>query len=536
MTPTSLEEDALLEVLEAEVPQDPAQQAGPAITASHFVKGGLWGVGGQVLTLALSLIATPFVIRLLGPTSYGILALVNVVIGYASLSDLGMGQASTKFGAEAFGRRDAVEESAVIWTALLVVIVPASLLSGAMFLSADLLATTLLHVPPDLHRAATIALQLAAVVLFVRSISVVLNTPHMVRLRQDLVSGINNGGGAIQVAFVPLVLWWLHGGVASAVAVFAIVGIGIAIAHAIVACYFLPALRVPRLAHGHVRAIVRYGWSNVALVIVSLVGFNAEKFMVSGFASADALAYYSVAFTLTRLLSVLPGAISPMLLPAFARLNGEGPRAPVQKLYKRSLRWLLLVNLPGAVIMIALAGPLLRAWAGADYAAQSALPTALLVIGMVANALCYVPMMLLQAIGRIDLIVRYFSLMLIPYLVGTALCVHYWGSVGAAAAWSVRAIAEYVLMARAARAASGHSPALKPTIARSLVPTLAMGALLVLAPAALTASIPGLLVTIAAASAVYALLAWLIVLTSDERHWLTHTVGGTLARLTRAAV
>src|SRR5262249_29891911 len=179
VTPTTITHDNRATVEPTASPVTPAVTAPPA---SHFVKGGLWGVGGQVLTLGLSLIATPFVIRLLGPTGYGILALVNVVVGYGALSDLGMGQASTKFGAEAFGRQDAEEESAVIWTALFVVLVPATVLSSALFVAAPVLASVLLHVPEDAHRAATLAFRFAAVVLFVRAMANVLNTPHMVRL------------------------------------------------------------------------------------------------------------------------------------------------------------------------------------------------------------------------------------------------------------------------------------------------------------------------------------------------------------------
>src|SRR2546429_9020696 len=86
---------------------------------SKVVRGSAWSVGGQGVTLLASLVATPFVIRLLGPEGYGVLALINVLIGYLAFTDLGMGTASTRFGADAHARDDDGDaEAAVIWTSL----------------------------------------------------------------------------------------------------------------------------------------------------------------------------------------------------------------------------------------------------------------------------------------------------------------------------------------------------------------------------------------------------------------------------------
>src|SRR6267378_1205012 len=73
----------------------------PGLT-SRVVRGSIWHLTGQGVTM----LATPFVIRLLGPQQYGIVAFVNVLIGYLSFADMGMGTASTRFGALAHARGD----------------------------------------------------------------------------------------------------------------------------------------------------------------------------------------------------------------------------------------------------------------------------------------------------------------------------------------------------------------------------------------------------------------------------------------------
>jgi O-antigen/teichoic acid export membrane protein len=84
---------------------DKSEFTQPGMTAK-VIGGGMWTLAGQAIILGASLIFTPFVIRLLGTESYGVLALINLLIGYISFADFGMGTTSTKFGSEAFAKQD----------------------------------------------------------------------------------------------------------------------------------------------------------------------------------------------------------------------------------------------------------------------------------------------------------------------------------------------------------------------------------------------------------------------------------------------
>ena len=103
---------------------------------TRVARGSLWSLGGQGATLLASLIATPFVIRLLGPEAYGVLALLNVTMGYLAFSDMGMSAASTRFAAERHSLGDEAGESAAIWTSLLIVLLPTLLVSALLILAA----------------------------------------------------------------------------------------------------------------------------------------------------------------------------------------------------------------------------------------------------------------------------------------------------------------------------------------------------------------------------------------------------------------
>src|ERR1700754_1954573 len=132
----------------------PASLAPPPVSSAGMmtkvVRGSLWTLSGQGVTILAALVATPFVIRLLGTESYGVLSLINVLIGYLSFSDMGMGTASTRFGGEAFARDDAPGEAAVIWTSLVIALVPALLIAGTLILTAAPIVQYALKLPEHL--------------------------------------------------------------------------------------------------------------------------------------------------------------------------------------------------------------------------------------------------------------------------------------------------------------------------------------------------------------------------------------------------
>ena len=93
-----------IDLLTASAAQTPAA----AGMTTRVARGTLWTLVGHGAVMVASLVATPFTIRMLGPESYGVLALVNVLVGYLAFTDVGMGLTATRFRngrARSVGRR-----------------------------------------------------------------------------------------------------------------------------------------------------------------------------------------------------------------------------------------------------------------------------------------------------------------------------------------------------------------------------------------------------------------------------------------------
>lgn len=490
------------------------------------LRGSVWSFGGQTVALLASLIATPVVIRLLGVDAYGVLTLITVLIGYAGASDLGMGEASTRFSAVRHTAGDADGEARVVWTALLVLTVPTALVAVTLILAAGPIIDALVTLPDWLRLQAVLALRIAAVGFLARVLATVANTPHLVRLRLDVVAVINATASVAQIVLVPVLLWF-GGGLVAAAAVGTISATAALVAHAIAARRFLPALTRPRLEVEIITPLLRYGGATMVIVLAGLVAFNGEKLVIAKVLSATALAYYGVAFTLARLLALVPGAIAQSIFPAFARLQGDADRDALHALYDRALRVLVVLGVPSAAILCLLARPFLTAWAGPDFGRESLAPMYILTIGSLIDGLSYIPRAALNAKNRPDLAARLHLIDLAPYLVAAFLLTRAYGVSGAAAAWALRATSDCVVMLILARRSAGaisFMPALLRVIPAAAMLAVSVAVLLIFQPS------PFVVIPVAAiALAAYAGLVWTRVLTREERSmadtWL-QTRGG----------
>ena len=418
----------------------------PVGVTTRVVHGALWSFSGQIATAAALFVATPLVIRRLGSEAYGVLALVNLLLGYLSFADVGMGDASTRFAAGAHERGDSRGESAVVWTTLAIAAVPTLAGAAALAFGARVLAVRVFHLPPALQDAGTAAFRIAALGFVARSLGGVLNTPQLVRLRFASLTLINAGLTVAQIALVPIVLA-LGGGLVGAVWVIAGAAAAMTLAHAVVGWSLLPELARPKFDRAMLATLTRFGIAVSASAFMNIALASGEKLMLTWFASVRALAHYSVAMSLAGLVAMAPAAIGQALTPAFARLGSLTDRSALQQLYARALRATVFSSVPVTLGLCLIARPFFTRWAGPEFGDESTGPFYILAAGLLFNVVACVPYRLMLAQGHADFLARYHAIELVPYVVGAAMLTYALGAVGAAAAWTLRqAVATIVLL------------------------------------------------------------------------------------------
>ena len=423
--------------------QAPTLDTSPGLTAGVAL-GAVWTMAGQGVSVLALLVSTPFVLRLLGQEGYAIFMIVNALIAYISCAEFGMGTASTRFAADAFGRCDADGESNAIWTSLIIVMIPATVAAVAVTIAAQPIVERVLNIPFGWRDSAILGLRIAGLGFVFRCISSVLNTLAIVRLRMDIYTSVTAGTAVFQAVALPVALYF-RAGVVTATLVVAAANLLALVLHLFFACKLQPAVMKPHISYHIAKKLLRFGAGVFISALAASCLLNTEKLFLARLSSLSTVAHYSVAATLAGLLGVAPAAIIQSLLPAFGRLQATSNKNALQKLYTRAIRGNLLWLCPAIAMLVVSAKWFLVYWAGYDYGIGALAPFYILLLGFAFNTFALVPYTLLMALGRSDLVARIHLAELLPYLVCAAILVWQFGAVGAAIGYTLRLGTDAVL-------------------------------------------------------------------------------------------
>lgn len=496
-----------------------SEQVPPAATGmgGAVARSGMWTVTGQMAGLLVALVATPFTIRLLGESRYGLWSLLQTGLIWVGLADLGMTTASTRFAGEAHERNDAEGESIATWTGATISVLATCVVAGIAAILARPIVSDLMNAPPGLVAPGAIALRIVAVGVIITAATGNLSTPLTVRLRWRTYTWITQGGAILQVVLIPVVLVSVGGGVISAATV-ATVTSGVALAAImIVAVRLQPALRKPRVSRAVGRRMFAFSLPLTLAGLAEVPLTTADRLLLGFYRSTVVVAYYTVAMRLATLASMVPAAASQPLFPAVIRLRASGQEGASRRLYGQILTASFLLFTPLLLVVALIAKPFLTLWAGPAYGLHSTLPCYLLLFGVWISSLGWLAQTYLVAADFGPTIARIRVLQIVPYVLAAAVLTSQFGAIGAAIAWSARtaidAIAYFVLGWRAIRLPP--SPLSERAI-RCVLLLLALAAAVVAAALATTGLVP----RIAYGSVLlcgYGLVLWLLVLADSER-------------------
>lgn len=493
---------------------------------TKVVKGSLWTLAGQVAPLAVSLVTTPFTIRMLGTEGYGVFILIGLIPTYLGFADFGMGMASTKFGSEAYAEGDLEKEARVVRTAALISLCTSVPIAALLMIFAGYIIS-LFNVPAEFTSQATLALRLASVTFVINFLCGIFNTPQLARLRMDLNTLINATSRILGLLATPIVLY-LGYGIVGAITVLLIASVLNLIGHLIVSRSLLPHLVRRTIDPSTVRPAIKFGGGLIFAGIAGLLLANIEKGFLSAVSSVVELAYYSVAFVLAGVLTMFSSAMSQSLLPAFARLQLESDEIRLNNVYNRAIRINVIWLIPAAVVLAIFSRLFFSLWAGPDFGTGSTPPFFILLFGLIFHVITYLPFTAIMAAGRSDLIARIYWFELLPYLVIVGILVYNRGILGAAIAWSLRIAVDAVVLLYFANRVSGVRPSIQNVVRIVVVGFVFLVPLLLVFYFGETNFL--ILISVVAALMVYFYLLWRFALHVEEVAFIRQKMSSLLGR------
>jgi O-antigen/teichoic acid export membrane protein len=495
---------------------------------AQVAAAGAWGFGGRAVLLLANLLATPFLIRLLGPASYGLWTLLLLATTWAGYADLGMGIASTKFGASYYTRGDSQGESSVVWTALGLVAITTGCVATAIALAAHSVLASPLHVERGLVSAGTVALRIGCAIFVLQSVAGIVNTPQVVRLKWSQWTVFTTAVNVLGTVGAPVALAVFRGGVTTVAVVTLATSVLLVTGNLLLAVRLQPALIRPRFDKAVLRKLLAYGGTLTIAGLALVPLTSAERFFLAHNHSTTAVAFLAVAGNLATTLQVFPEQLTAPFLPGLARLEAAGRLQDLRALYRKGLSGLFLLVTPAAVLLAFIARPFLSLWAGPQYGAHSTTPFLVILAGVWFDCLASMPISYMLSSGRAKLIARIRVGELIPYLAAAWILTEKFGVIGAASVWSAGCVLDSVLLfAAARRVMSLPCLPLSDQRLRSFAGPLALGGVAMLL-AQVTSGLTARLVWSAVLTLAYGAAVWYLILTSRERHGLMVLAGRAL--------
>ncbi len=360
-------------------------------TAANYV--------GQIVTIAVWFLLTPFILDQLGATQYGLWVLVASFLAYGTLLDLGVNEAVVKYVAEHRARGESEKASSLIATTLwiyagigLIVFVVGCLIAAPLI--------DLFNLPADERDTGIWLVRLTAFGLAVElpagTAFAVLRGLH----RFDLMNLIGSAAMLTLAGGTALVLL-LGGGVLWMAAI----SVPLTLLWQFPAMYAIRRT-APDLRFGlrgarreNLRTVASFSSALFGLNIADVVKRKTDEIVIAASLPVAAVAPYSVARRISELPEMLTYQFAKVLMPLASQLNAEGDRSLLRAIYVASTRLALGIFVAVGAGMVVFAEPLLVAWVGELYAKDSAV-----VVILTGALLCEVAMWpaiyLLQGMDR----------------------------------------------------------------------------------------------------------------------------------------
>ncbi len=367
-------------------------------------------------TLLVSFFLAPYLIRRLGDARYGVWCVVESILAYFTLFDLGLAACLVRFVArfQATGERDELNRVVSSCLTVFAGAAAAVLLLGGLLVPVvapgleDKLGTSQEPGQPDGSGGVT-----GFMLLMLANLAVTLPLSVFPTLLDGLQrfavkSLVRTGFLAAKVVGIVYALETAPG-LWSLAVVFTVVNL---LEHAVMgrlAFRYLPGLRLShRLVDRQTLRRVRgYSVDAFLAMLAGRITVQTGAVVVGGFLPVAAAAHYAVAARLVEMAKSLFRSVTTTLTPAVSEREAGGDHDGVRRVYLSATRWVLYLVLPVQLGLLAFGRPFLHRWVGRPEYADWCYPAmAILSATLALGTAQSVASRVLYGLGRLRLFAR----------------------------------------------------------------------------------------------------------------------------------
>jgi len=336
----------------------------PRSLASNTTWNILFALWSTVVTFFL----TPFLISRLGTDHYGLFILIMTVSGLMGIMNLGLGEATLRYVAYHYGRKDLSGINRVVGATFSVYILTGFIGWSILFFGASRIAD-LLALPASDHALGVSLIRLAAVNFSLGLVFSAFGTIPQALQRYDISTKINIAQSLFHVSGIVIIL--LNG-----LGIYEIIVWSVAsslfkqVINICVAKKLIPDIRLrPSISKEGIRQIFGYGIYSFFTYMMGIVWGQADRLLLGAFASPAAVGYLSAPLQISFRSTGFIARVGDVLLPRFSSMKDHDE---IQRLYLDATWTMLCATIVIFVPLTVLFPDFLRLWINPEFARKSA--------------------------------------------------------------------------------------------------------------------------------------------------------------------
>lgn len=348
----------------------------------RVIVGTTTSLAAKAVTMGTWFLLTPFLLRQLGATHYGLWVLVGSFVAYGALLNFGVGSALTKYVAEYRSRGELEHGRAVVATSLWLYL--------GLGLAAVLLSLAVAPVYPTIFRVPAEERELAMLLVVVMGVNVGVAIPCtattsvlMGLQRYDLYNGITLAVTLMSaVATVAILL--LGGGVLAMTAVNIPILLLVQIPAVIMIRRVAPelgfGLRGARLSTA--RQVLSFSSSLFVGDVATRLQTQTDEIVIGVLMAVSAVTPYAIARKLSEAALMVTESFLKVILPLASELHAVDDHARLRMLYLASTRLTLAIFLSAGCVLMVIPDLVLRIWVGEEFVPYAPLVAILTLAGL----------------------------------------------------------------------------------------------------------------------------------------------------------
>ncbi len=362
-------------------------------------RNAFFAIMGRGWSIALGLIATPYIISQVGVQAFGAWVLLEAIVAYFSLAEMGIGTSFNKHIAEYHIKEEHDQLSSVVSAGFLFYLALGILLTLLALLFREQLLGSFDFANVSADEVSFVYFALIAV-MCLRLLASPFKGVITGLLRYDIFNKLLS---VTQTFSFCGVLLWLHFG-------FGLPGLAFnAFAYALLdllvivifAFRIVPKLylRANRHTYKMFRRLFKYGLSIQVVAIAEVVNEQIDKVLLGIFRSTAMVGMYEVGAKIANTTNSLAAIVLPILTPTTSQLQAAGRDEEIKQLYLRGTSIIALLIVPVSCIVVLHAEQLIHLWLGKEGFEAAAVAARFLVMGFALYLIMGVGRLMSRGIG-----------------------------------------------------------------------------------------------------------------------------------------